>query len=148
MIENWMDSVSPEDVADALEAIAKAIVSLKAALAGFTAISKAILVFEKALGVFEKIKTAAGGIKKGFVTIAEGIKSLFGGLTGLPGAGNAANALGIFTSFNPGMIGELGMKLGDLLTGSFLDPREWEGWIGDLSNNIYSWVNISIDEGV
>ena len=148
MIENWMDSVSPEDVADALEAIAKAIISLKAALAGFTAISKAISVFEKLLDVFEKIKTAAGGIKKGFVTISECIKSLFGGLSGLPGVGNAANVLGIFASFNPGMIGELGMKLGDLLTGSFLDPREWEGWIGDLSNNIYDWVNNSIDEGV
>ncbi len=148
MIENWMDSVKPEDVADALEAIAKAIISLKVALAGFTAISKAISIFEKLLSVFEKTKTAAGGIKKGFITISEGIKSLSGGLTGLSGAGNIANALGMFASFNPGMIGEIGIKIGDMLTGSFLDPREWEGWIGDLSNQIYTWVNNAIDEGV
>ena len=41
MIENWMDNVKPEDVADALEAIAKAIIGLKGAVLLFKAGSAA-----------------------------------------------------------------------------------------------------------
>lgn len=47
MIENWMDNVSPEDVADGLGKIAVAIVALKAASAVFPAISTAFSVFSK-----------------------------------------------------------------------------------------------------
>ncbi|MDE7197774.1 MAG: hypothetical protein K2O15_02710 [Lachnospiraceae bacterium] len=38
MVENWMDSVTPEDVADALELIAKSLIALKLALLGYSAI--------------------------------------------------------------------------------------------------------------
>lgn len=37
-VQNWMDSVTPQDVADALESIAKGIIALKVALIGFSAI--------------------------------------------------------------------------------------------------------------
>lgn len=37
-VENWMDSVTPEDVADALELIAKSLITLKLALLGYSAI--------------------------------------------------------------------------------------------------------------
>lgn len=45
MIENWMDNVSPEDVADGLGKIAVAIVALKTASAVFPAVSTAFSVF-------------------------------------------------------------------------------------------------------
>lgn len=75
-IENWMDSVSPEDVADALEAIAKAIISLKVAVVGFSAVSKGITMLSnlanvlKLFGAGGGISSALGGLKTIGTTIA------------------------------------------------------------------------------
>lgn len=49
-VEDWMDSVSPQDVADALETVAKGLIALKVALLGFSAISAVT-------GVLTTIKT-------------------------------------------------------------------------------------------
>ncbi len=49
-VENWMDAVTPEDVADALELIAKSLITLKLALLGYSAI-KGIT------GIFSTIKS-------------------------------------------------------------------------------------------
>lgn len=76
MIENWMDSVSPEDVADALEDIAKAIISLKVAVVGFSAVSKGITMLSKLADVLKLfgagggISSALGGLKNIGTTIA------------------------------------------------------------------------------
>lgn len=76
IIENWMDSVSPEDVADALEDIAKAIISLKVAVVGFSAVSKGITMLSKLVDVLKLfgagggISSALGGLKNIGTTIA------------------------------------------------------------------------------
>ena len=75
-IENWMDSVKPEDVADALEAIAKTVISLKVAVAGFSAASKGITMLSKLADVLKLfgagggISSALGGLKTIGTTIA------------------------------------------------------------------------------
>lgn len=61
MIENWMDSVKPEDVADALETIAKSIIALKVAVVGFSAISKGLTALSSLANIL-KLFGAGGGI--------------------------------------------------------------------------------------
>lgn len=68
MIENWMDSVKPEDVADALEAIAKAIISLKVAVVGFSAVSKGITMLSNLANLL-KLFGAEGGISSALGTL-------------------------------------------------------------------------------
>lgn len=126
-IEEWMANVSPDDVADGLENLAKALVSLKAAVLGFTVVSKGIEVFSKLGTVFMGLGKAVEYLK--------GIQ-LIPFLTSL------------FSTMNPGMIGEIGIKISDLLNGSFLDPREWENWFGDLARTVDEKVNGFIDEKI
>lgn len=85
-VEEWMDNVTPEDVADALESIAKGLIALKLALLGFSAISAIT-------GVLTTIKTflsffgvgggAAGASTAMFGTAeaASGLSLALGGLT-------------------------------------------------------------------
>lgn len=68
MIENWMDSVSPEDVADALEAIGKSIIYLKGAVFGFSIVSKGITMLSKLSDVL-KLFGAGGGISSALGTL-------------------------------------------------------------------------------
>lgn len=51
----------------------------------------------------------------------------------------------VFSTMNPGMIGELGLKLSDLFNGSFLDPLTWDNWLGDLARGLHNSVNNFID---
>lgn len=61
MIENWMDNVKPEDVADALEAIAKSIIALKVAVVGFSVVSKGLTALSSLANIL-KLFGAGGGI--------------------------------------------------------------------------------------
>lgn len=81
MVENWMDNVSPEDVADGLEMIAKALIGLKVALLGYSAI-KGINT------VFDTIKTFLSffGVGGAGSTVAKGIGETTTALGGLKGA--------------------------------------------------------------
>lgn len=76
-IEEMMDSVTPEDVADALEMIAEALIGLKIALLGFSAISALASVFgtiKSFLGIFAPL---GGVIAKAAGVITGGV----GGIT-------------------------------------------------------------------
>ncbi|MCH5261587.1 MAG: hypothetical protein J1F42_01610 [Lachnospiraceae bacterium] len=77
-VEDWMDSVSPEDVANALEMIAKGLIALKLALLGFSAI-KGIA------GIFTAIKSflAFFGVGGGATAAAGGAGMLATALHGL-----------------------------------------------------------------
>lgn len=81
MIEDWMDSVTPEDVADALEMIAKALIGLKITLLGFSAISAVT-------GALTTIKTFLSffGIGGAGATAAKGIEETTAAIGGLSGA--------------------------------------------------------------
>lgn len=78
MVENWMDSVTPEDVADALEMIAKSLIALKLALLGYSAI-KGIT------GIFGTIKSflAIFGVGGSATTTAAGMDTVATAATGL-----------------------------------------------------------------
>lgn len=78
-IEEWMDSVTPEDVADALEMIAGALIGLKIALLGFNAISALV-------GVFTTIKTFLGFIASFGGVIISGAKLVASGVGGIVAA--------------------------------------------------------------
>lgn len=82
-IEEWMDSVSPEDVADALVGIAEALIALKIALLGFNAISALV-------GVFTTIKSFLGFlagfgsmIAKGAGLVASGVGNIIAAIGGI-----------------------------------------------------------------
>lgn len=57
-IEEWMDSVTPEDVADALVGIAEALIALKGALLGFKAISAVSSIISSIFAALSLIPTA------------------------------------------------------------------------------------------
>ena len=88
-VENWMDAVTPEDVADALELIAKSLITLKLALLGYSAI-KGIA------GIFSTIKSflAIFGIGGSAATAAATMDTVSTAATGLSTAltGLAATA--------------------------------------------------------
>lgn len=94
-VENWMDSVTPEDVADALELTAKSLIALKLALLGYSAI-KGIA------GVFSTIKSflAIFGIGGSAASTAAGMDTVAaaaGGLsTALSGFAAAAVVVGSY----------------------------------------------------
>ncbi len=75
-IEEWMDSVTPEDVADALEMIAGALIGLKVAILGFGAISALA-------GIFGTIKTFLGIFAPLGSVIAKAAGVITGGVGGI-----------------------------------------------------------------
>lgn len=82
-IEEWMDSVTPEDVADALVGIAEALIALKIALLGFSAISALAGVFTTITSFFGTIAGFGGLIAKGAGLVATGIGNIVMTLGGL-----------------------------------------------------------------
>lgn len=98
-IEEWMDSVTPEDVADALVGIAEALIALKGALLGFKAISAVT-------GVLTTIKNflsffGAGGagttVAKGMGEATIAATGLSTALTGLAAAAAVAGSYKLLT---------------------------------------------------
>lgn len=83
MIENWMDSVSPEDVADALEMIAKGLIALKLAVLGFGAISAVAGTFTTLSTFFSAIGSLGGLVAKDAALIATGIGNIVAAIGGL-----------------------------------------------------------------
>lgn len=139
-VENWMSEVTASGVANTLEVVAKGIIALKIAVAAFSGISVAINTFKTVSDIIISIANHAAQIKEAFQALSMGLSGINGFITGLANLGTM-----IFNSMNPGMIGELGITIGDLLTGSFLDPREWDNWFGDLSNKISELLNGAAD---
>lgn len=73
MIEEWMDNVSPEDVANALKIIAEALIGLKLVLLGFSAISALSGVFSTIKDFFLFLWKAGGLVAKGVSMIVTNI---------------------------------------------------------------------------
>lgn len=82
-IEDWMDSVTPQDVADALETVAKGLIALKVALLGFSAISSIV-------GILTTIRTflsffGVGGEGAGVAGSIETTSTVLGGFVSVLG---------------------------------------------------------------
>lgn len=82
-VEDWMDSVTPQNVADALESIAKGLIALKVALLGFSAIGAVV-------GVLTTIKTflsffGVGGAGAGAAGNIEATATALGGFVSVLG---------------------------------------------------------------
>lgn len=117
-IEEWMDDVSAEDVANTLKDIATGIIVLKTATATFSALSPAIDVIKSLVNVLSGIKMAkalknlaklGGGATE--TASAGGLFSSFGGLGGLL-------TMDIGTIFGAGTFGEIAATIGVGATGA------------------------------
>lgn len=107
-VENWMDSVTPEDVADALEMIAKSLIALKVALLGYSAISALV-------GVFTTIKTFLGFLASFGSAIASGANLVAGGVSSLVAAlGGILPALSLVSA------AVIGWKIGEWINEKLL----------------------------
>lgn len=131
MIENWMDSVSPEDVADALEKIAKGLITLKLALLGYNAI-KGIT------AILTTIKTFLSffGVGGAGTTTAKGLDETTTALGGLAGA---ISDVAIATTAAVAVVEPLKDKMIDLAEAegaqaqTVADAKEkYDGWFGSL----------------
>ena len=67
-LADWMDSVTPEDVADGIENLAKAFIALKGALV----VLDGIIAGSKIISFLGNLKSLTGGLRKGGATLAEG----------------------------------------------------------------------------
>lgn len=118
-IEEWMDDVSAEDVANTLKNIATGIIVLKTATATFSALSPAIEVIKSLVSVLSGIKMAKalknlaklGGGGATASASTGGLFSSFGGLGGLL-------TMDIGTIFGAGTFGEIAATIGVGATGA------------------------------
>lgn len=118
-IEEWMDNVSAEDVANTLKDIATGIIALKVATATFSALSPAIDVIKSLVSVLSGIKMAKalknlaklGGGGATASASTGGLFSSFGGLGGLL-------TMDIGTIFGAGTFGEIAATIGVGATGA------------------------------
>lgn len=118
-LEKWMESITAEDIADALESVAKGIIAIKVATATFSALSPAIDVIKSLVSVLSGIKMAKalknlaklGGGGATASASTGGLFSSFGGLGGLL-------TMDIGTIFGAGTFGEIAATIGVGLTGS------------------------------
>lgn len=83
-IEDWMDSVTPEDVADAITKLAKALIALKIAVLGFGAISAITGVFTTLTTFFSSLGTLGGIVVSGAKLIVGGIGSILSAIGSIP----------------------------------------------------------------
>lgn len=98
-VENWMDSVTPEDVADALEMIAKSLIALKLALLGYSAI-KGITGIFGTIKSFLAIFGVGGSVAKTAANmdmVAASIGGLSTALTALAGVAAVAGSYKLLT---------------------------------------------------
>lgn len=118
-IEEWMDDVSAEDVANTLKDIATGIIVLKVATATFSALSPAIDVIKSLVNVLSGIKMAKalknlaklGGGGATASASTGGLFSSFGGLGGLL-------TMDLGTIFGAGTFGEIAATIGVGATGA------------------------------
>lgn len=118
-IEEWMDNVSAEDVANTLKDIATGIIALKVATATFSALSPAIDVIKSLVSVLSGIKMAKalknlaklGGGGATASASTGGLFSSFGGLGGLL-------TMDLGTIFGAGTFGEIAATIGVGATGA------------------------------
>lgn len=82
-IEQWMDNVSPEEVADAMEMIVKALIGLKIALLGFSAISAIAGVFSTIKSFLEFFASFGGVVAKGAKLVASGVSGIVASIGGI-----------------------------------------------------------------
>lgn len=127
-VENWMDKVSPEDVANGFEKIAKAIIDLKTALVALKAASAGITTLSAILKVVELFK----GIN--FSGLVSGISSLGTAFVG-------------FATANPEILVAAFDKISHIFEGTIFDPNTWTGIAGQVRDAIMT-VIYAIDDAI
>lgn len=151
-VEEWMDGVSPDDVADALEKIAKGIIGLKVALVLFKVVSPIISILSKVIDLLSTRKAlkaienlgklgTEGGSGGGIFSKLSGGFSLGEWLTAdaslILGAGDAATIAAyigsaLIAAFAAWMAGNwTGKQLGALLFPDMSEEYENFSWLGE-----------------
>ena len=137
-IEKWMDNVTADDVADALEKIAKGIVGIKLAVWGFGLLSGAVTVFKTLIDVCKGVKGVGsiflGGAKKLGQGIGIIVDKLSGGaLTSLGGL-KGLMTMDLGTIFGAGTATEIGLTIGAGILGGIITAIEGfklGKWLGE-----------------
>ncbi len=129
-IEEWMDSVSPEDVADALENIAKSIIILKGALVGFGAV-KAITGVLTTVMTFLSFFKSGGGAAGAAATITETSTAIGALSTALGTLATVGAGLGIVELLKDPII-DLGEAAGISAQQADYFRERYKGLRGDL----------------
>lgn len=117
LIEDWMDNVEPEDVADGLEKIAKGVIALKAGLKAWSILKVPLNLFGSFLAMLETKKLTKalknlGGAPAG-KTLFSGIASAYTSLGGIGGI----LTTDVATIIGAGTITEIGLTIGTALIG-------------------------------
>ena len=116
-IENWMDSVKPEDVADALEAIAKGIISLKVGLTAWSVLQAPLKVFASFISLASSVKMATALKNLGMAGAANNMRNIGEAAGGMGSAANgAANAVTSLSEATGGLLGNATMTAGVVAT--------------------------------
>ena len=128
-VEDWMDSVTPQDVADGLKAICAAILAYKA--------------ITTVLPIFKAITSFLGTLANIGSKVAAGIKFIVDSLKGLlliftdPSFSTLTSLL-----YNPAAVFSIS-SIVDMCRGTWLDPDEWEGLLKQLTDYIFmAWNNL------
>lgn len=146
MIEEWMDNVTPDGVADGLEKIAKGIVALKAALALWTGLSGAIKLFSTFMNIIANARLLKAVTKLGGgATAAAGSVGVFGKALASLGGLKGLLTTDLTTIFGAGTFAEIGLTAGTALIGAFAGVFAG-GAIGKLLNNYVLAPLFSFDE--
>ncbi len=146
-LEDWMDSVTPEDVADGIEKLAKAFISFKLAILGFSAL--------KGLANIIEVFTKLSPLFKGLTSVISKFAGLFsangiigGAISSLGGIGNILTAnLAEFipTVAGAGTIAEIGVVIGTGILGGIAGALGG-GVVGKLLDNYILAPLFSFDE--
>lgn len=126
-LADWMENITPEDVADGIKTLAGALIALKLAMMGLDAALAAST-------IIANLKN----IKDAFIWLKEKILLLVDFFKGF-------NFFALFQTMNPGMMGELGFRIEDLLEGTIFDPRSWDGLAGEIYDSIDKFMTGLVD---
>lgn len=126
-LAEWMDKVTPEDVAEGIGALAKALIALKLAMLGLDAVLAASAI----ISTLKNIANAFLWLKDKIIFVA----NFFRGF----------DVFSVFQILNPGMIGEIGLRIESLLEGTVFDPREWDGVFGELYKKLDGFMTEFVD---
>ena len=141
----FMDSVDAEDVANALELLAKALIGAKVAIVAFGAIKTALDVFKTLAIVLKPLISLGSKAKTALKSIGDGIGGLITTLKGLK-TGDYKGFIDLTTNLTsliqtPSFVAGAS-KVVDLIRGTWLDPDEWDG----IGGEIYDWLTDKWDK--
>ncbi|MDE7133017.1 MAG: hypothetical protein K2O65_14715 [Lachnospiraceae bacterium] len=144
-LENWMDSVSPEDVADALEMIAKGLIALKLALIGFSGLKGVSEIFTTIKSILPLLSILGGGIMTTVKILGIALSAIVAKLAPIAVAiktfiastfSLGAAISGLITAFAAVSAAVFGWNVGSLIAEKLdLDPKPFKETMSEIKSS-------------